>query len=1114
MQFASDRLVAKLSSLMMLASSTAGGVDPFANCGAGEAGIEVLRGELDSPFGLKQWCCGNTTWSTFSWRAKATRNVDFALGSVSGAVPAVPGGLSNASACEKHPTTSPDCFSFCFNTSHGGECSPIPGPTATPPAACQAALDAVCNAPTNGKCTNDTIKAVGRGALPLIGLFDAACYNSTVNHTVTTRCSTIPEWRCYSRDALDPTQKHWDHSSAVPLSCGQSNTALRDQLAAAFDTDVCQSVAPGKPAYPADTWSKWTGFQPDDITTSRSNKNLTSSVGAYWCQAYPNEYLDPIQRLVLQLSVRGVFNGNSSNITIEIRPIKPAGATYQITAMVAPVTSPSMPGKSPSLSIPVMVSRENLTVAASHLRPKVAAVDGTIRPVVTEHEHNSAIFKALPQYNNTPKLIQVVQGYHGANDVEGWVQATRALVGFGATGITAPASIPGKLIFDASGVVAARVNGGLRPPTNVTSHHPMEACASATSDNGHCWGNSDEEVATNLKVWAESEVGPLRAAGFTTLTQFSLHDELGWSYPAIWAGGANISGNPRIFKRFIAYIKEHSGLTTPQDFGADSWNEVVPITRQNITAGEPHEQALRVRAYWSIRFAAFDVVSFYSRATAALIAANGGEAFSIYTNTNNFHGRLFTPGLPHIQPGTGVQTMGADRGGMDWMEAGRYKAGSMLWTEDWFAESYASEWSYLAARMRCAAKLGGPEVQFGSYIVPRGPTGTVNHGTVALLQKALTLVGTGAKGFDWFEFGPEPLFPGNCWTAIGMHEKNHSMFHWIGEASRMIADAEDLLYPGAMPDSEVGILFPRSSWLWDNSTQMTGSCSTDKKGDPECTQLGSECVATIDLYCSTEAGGPPTMCSDCLAAWPAKLSQANCPKDATTGAFDSVLLSYCEGLGPAGPFSNEDQGSASMDYQATVYALFRALQQVSNIQVDLIDEDDLTAQKLSTLKVLIITEPDVPVEGQTAVVQWVKTGGSLLTVTGAVSGDRYNQPSTVLSSATGIAEAPRPRMMIQWTSQLSAAGMGSGDLGAFTAYGVRGNITTFQSGSKQLATFDDGSPAIIQNMVGHGMATHFAFLPGVRFRNQNPYRADPHYVRLCSTPYLLAHAAMSIARCF
>jgi hypothetical protein len=357
------------------------------------------------------------------------------------------------------------------------------------------------------------------------------------------------------------------------------------------------------------------------------------------------------------------------------------------------------------------------------------------------------------------------------------------------------------------------------------------------------------------------------------------------------------------------------------------------------------------------------------------------------------------------------------------------------------------------------------------------------------------------SGFDWFEFGPEPLFPGNCWSAIGMHEKNHSLFHWIGQASRMIADAEDLLYPGTMPDSDVAILFPRSSWLWDNSTQMSGSCTTEKKGSPECAKLGAECVATIDLYCSTEAGGPPTMCSDCLAAWPAKLSQANCPKDAATGAFDSALLSYCEGLGPAGPFSNEDQGSASMDYHAEVYALFRALQQVSNIQVDLIDEDDLTHKRLSALKALIITEPDVPIEGQTAVAQWVKAGGSLLTVTGAASGDRYNQPTDVLSAATGIAEAPRPRKMIQWTSKLAAADTGSGKLGDFTAFGVRGNVTELhqfsQSGAgfKQLATFSDGSPAIIQNTaVGNGMATHFAFLPGIRFRNQNPYRADPHFV--------------------
>lgn len=67
-------------------------------------------------------------------------------------------------------------------------------------------------------------------------------------------------------------------------------------------------------------------------------------------------------------------------------------------------------------------------------------------------------------------------------------------------------------------------------------------------------------------------------------------------------------------------------------------------------------------------------------------------------------------------------------------------------------------------------------------------------------------------------------------------------------------------------------------------------------------------------------------------------------------------------------------------------------------------------------------------EGQTAVAQWMKAGGNLMTVTGAAGGDRYHQPATVISSATGITEVPRPRKMIQWTSKLAAADTGTGDL--------------------------------------------------------------------------------------
>ena len=112
---------------------------------------------------------------------------------------------------------------------------------------------------------------------------------------------------------------------------------------------------------------------------------------------------------------------------------------------------------------------------------------------------------------------------------------------------------------------------------------------------------------------------------------------------------------------------------------------------------------------------------------------------------------------------------------------------------------------------------------------------------------------------------------------------------------------------------------------------------------------------------------------------------------------------------------------------------------------------------------------------------------------GAATGDRYHQSSDIISKQTGLVEVPtRPRAMIQWTSTLAAAATGAGGLGAFTAYGVRGHVApalTSSPGINQLAHFSDGSPAIVQNTkVGKGTATHFAFLPGIRFRNQNPYR--------------------------
>ena len=724
--------------------------DPFARCGFDEAGIEGSGGETNLPFGTSPFCCGNTTWSSFSWRAKASPNVPFSAAAVTAAVSAEDTasyhrprtGLTvpNGAGCAANVF---DCFSFCFNTSNGGPCHPPKGPTGPTPASCQASVNAVCRAAANDACVTATVKASGKEALPLVGLFDGGMYNSSG-----VLKPTGLMWRCYGQNALDPTHTHWNNFSAIPLQCGQSNTALRDSLAATFaSTSACQAVVPGSAAYPAGEWSHWSDFNPQAPWRATPTSSV-STVAASYCNTYPNPYRDPIAHLLVALHVGGVYRGNMSTVTLEVKPAgaKAGQATYQLNATVSQILGSDYP--SSNIELTFMVTRENLTKGGAH----------TGLPLVTERQKLKPLWAALPKNKKTPSKIIITQGFHGHVDVGSWVDAATSLVLFGASALSGSPSPDMAKIFKSAGVSAVRPQGGLRP--NYKMAELNKVCAGTSSDVGHCWGHTDAEVAGNLKMWAEGAVQPMRAAGYPRLAQFALHDELGFGFPGLWMGKNNISDNPRVFKLYHQYLQTMSGLTDPKDFGASSWNDVVPITRVNITAGSANEQQLLVRFYWTIRFAVWDQETWYAQATTALVAANQGESFTIYTNWNNFHGRLYTPGGEWNLNCSGSGKLhpvscGDDHGAPDWFEAGRLRSGTMLWSESWFGDTKASEWTYLSARLRCAAKLGGPDMQFGGYITPRGPTGGVAHGTVGLLKQAIALVGSGAKGLDWFEFGPE-----------------------------------------------------------------------------------------------------------------------------------------------------------------------------------------------------------------------------------------------------------------------------------------------------------------------------------------------------------------------
>jgi len=172
---------------------------------------------------------------------------------------------------------------------------------------------------------------------------------------------------------------------------------------------------------------------------------------------------------------------------------------------------------------------------------------------------------------------------------------------------------------------------------------------------------------------------------------------------------------------------------------------------------------------------------------------------------------------------------------------------------------------------------------------------------------------------------------------------------------------------------------------------------------------------------------------------------------------------------------------------AEVFDLYLALQH-DNIPVDFVEEDDLSVTGLKPYRVLYVTEPDVPEENQRGLIEWVKAGGILVTVSGAATRDRYDEPCRWIDEASGVTEAPRKRLLIQQTRRLPDLGTGQGTQGTFTVVGVRSKMTADRKHVE--ATFDDGSPAVVNCPVGKGRRIHFAWMPGLAYWKSSGKQRD------------------------
>jgi len=593
--------------------------------------------------------------------------------------------------------------------------------------------------------------------------------------------------------------------------------------------------------------------------------------------------------------------------------------------------------------------------------------DDQRRPqAATMAEYNRRYWKALAGVEipakTRPQQFPIIDRFIGGDDDRrAWQEGIEQLQRAGFSAIMLPPSLPVRdMLLKA---------GGRRTAWAV--YNPP----------GYAFDFDPKVTPEAIGQWAQQQAKPYLEAGYARqdMAAFAMSDEPGWYYPSIFK---SLQDNPAAMARFHRYLQRQR--LQPAELGASRWEDVGPIGRS-----QAKDLPSRRLFYWTMRFFAHDSARHFAVCTRAL-EAEFYPGLPIFTNWNFFSGRLYVPGP--VANNADKQSADAAMGGHDWLEFGRLRGGTMLWTEDWFADSKAYQWSFYCAKLRSAASKGG--VEFGGYVIPR----TAGDRQDGIVQKVLSVVGSGGKAIKYFVFGPEYNFPGNCYS------ERAAVLPQLAEAHRMIGAAEDVLWPGKPPRREVAILAPRSAEMWD----------------------AKEIAVTNQI------------------------------QDAT----------------------NNDLNRATVDYMAEVFDLYLALQH-ANIAVEFIDEDDLSPQGLKPYRVLYVTEPNIPVEGQQGIVDWVRSGGTLCSVSGAGQGDRYDEPCDVLSQATGIQEQPRSRLLVAETRALKKVGNGAGKPGPFEAVGVRSTLTA--PADSVAARFDDGSPAVAERAVGRGRVVHFAWMPGISY---------------------------------
>jgi hypothetical protein len=322
--------------------------------------------------------------------------------------------------------------------------------------------------------------------------------------------------------------------------------------------------------------------------------------------------------------------------------------------------------------------------------------------------------------------------------------------------------------------------------------------------------DSDPNVTSPeaLQSWAKKQADEIRKTGWDPkdVGFFALADEPGWYYPSVFRTKGGAGNENYLLERFREYLKSN-GLQ-PADVGASKWEAVNFLGRGGVK-----DLPTKRLYYWSMRFFPDNSAEVFARSIVALEKAfSPGLPLSV--NWNNFTSRSIQPGWFPNNPPEDKANPDAGMGDHDWVYFGRKRGATALWTEDWFGDAVAFNWSIYATRLRSGANAYNdhrkesdpPPITFGGYVI--GCTCTEN-----VSQRVLSLFGHGGKVMYYYVFGPEYQFPGNCWS------ENLGMYEHLAKALRMVGKAEDLMYPGQPWRAQVAILSPQSAQMWDRKEE-------------------------------------------------------------------------------------------------------------------------------------------------------------------------------------------------------------------------------------------------------------------------------------------------------